>query len=103
MEIFKWVKDVEKIYEDLIEKTTKENLVEIQNIRNQQENLLEETLGKKQKFVSDTLKNLSNTVNNNTKTLEKNLEIAIKNIETNYQKDRTSLEKSIIEKLGFDF
>jgi len=103
MDIFKWVKDIEQLYEDLIETTKKENFVEIQNLRNQKENQLDKTLAEKQKFMSSALKILSEEINNEIKILEQNLDVAIKNVEIDFQKKRASLEKSIIEKFGFDF
>ncbi len=103
MEIFKWVKDIEQLYENLIEKTKEENFAEIQNLKNQQETLLEKNLAENQKFVSLALKSLSKDVDNEIKILEQNLEAAIKNLEINYQKNRKNLDKLIIEKLGFDF
>lgn len=103
MEIFKWVKDIEQLYEDLIDKTKEENFAESQNLKNQQENLIEKTLAENQKFMSLALKRLSEEVDNEIKILEQNLDVAIKNIEINYQKNRKNLDKLIIEKLGFDF
>jgi len=103
MEIFKWVKDVEQVYDNLMEKTKKENLTELLNLKKKQENLIEETLAEKQKFVSLALKSLSEEVNNEIKILEQNLDVATKNIEINYQKNRQNLVKSIIEKLRFNF
>ncbi len=103
MELFKWVKDIEHVYEDLIEKTKEENFAEIQNLKNQQENLIEKTLAENQKFMSLALKSLSEEVDNEIKILEQNLDVAIKNIEINYQKNLKNLHKLIIEKLRFDF
>jgi len=41
MEIFKWVKDIEKVYSDLIEIAKKENLEELVQFRADQEKTLE--------------------------------------------------------------
>lgn len=103
MDIFKWVKDIEKVHEDLIENTKKENFAEIQNLKNQQENLIEKTSIENQKFMSLALKTLSEEVDNEIKIIGQNLDVAIKNLEKNYQKNRKNLEKLIIEKLRFDF
>ena len=103
MEIFNWVKEIEDLYKELIEKTQNENLTEIQNLKNKNDELIDKTLMEKQKFVSLWLKNLSDTVNDEIKKLNLKLVDVFKEIELNFQKRCKNLEESIIEKLGFNF
>jgi len=103
MEIFKWVKDIEKVYSDLIEIAKKENLEELVQFRADQEKTLESLLSKKQEILSLAFKNLSLEVNEEIENFDKKLESSIKKIEKNYQKNKDLIKKSILEKLGFDF
>ena len=103
MEIFKWVKDIEKVYDDLIEKAKNENLEELREFRGNQEGIMEELLSKKQEILSLAFKNLSLEVNEEIENFDKELEGSIKKIEKNYQKNKDMIKKSILEKLGFDF
>lgn len=103
MEIFKWVKDIEKVYSDLIEIAKKENLEELVQFRADQEKTLESLLSKKQEILSLAFKNLSLEVNEEIENFDKKLEGSIKKIEKNYQKNKDLIKKSILDKLGFDF
>ena len=103
MDLFKWVKDLEDIYENLLEKTKNENLEEIQNFKQKRQEIIDDSIANKQKFVSMALKTLSDDVNNEIKILKQDLDKVIKKIVIEFLKDRKNLEKSVIEKLGFDF
>lgn len=103
MEIFKWVKDIEMVYDDLIEKAKNENLEELREFRENQEGIMEDLLSKKQEILSLAFKNLSIDVNKEIENFDKKLEGLIKKIEKNYQKNKDLIKKSILEKLGFDF
>ena len=46
MEIFKWVEEIEKIYDDLIEKAKDESLEEIKKVQSSQAKIMEEIEGK---------------------------------------------------------
>ena len=63
MEIFDWAKEIERIYEELIEKTKNENLAEIQALREEQEKTLGRSMEQKQTIVNNALKVLSEKVN----------------------------------------
>jgi len=103
MELFKWLKEIEQVYEELIENAKKESLVQIQLLEEQQKKDLEILLKEKKGFVNSTLTDLSNEVNNYLDNLKiKNSEI-IKKIELNYKKNKDKLIQSIKEKLGYDF
>lgn len=103
MEIFNWMKDIEKVYDDLINKAKEANLKEIEEFRGSQEKTLGELFDRKKKLVNDTLLVLSDEINSNIKSFEKELESAIKNIESAYQENIEDLKKLIIDKLGTDF
>ncbi len=103
MEVFKWVNDIEKVYEDLIEKAKDINLTEIKVSREKQEKVLEALLKRKNELTTTSLKGLSADVQDKIKDFRKKLNEAINNIEKVYQKEKKNLEDSILEKLGFDF
>ncbi len=103
MEVFNWVKDIEKVYEDLIEKAKDINLSEIKVSRENQEKILEGLLKQKNELTTTSLKNLSADVQDKIKDFRKKLNEAINNIEKDYQKDKKNLESLILEKLGLDF
>ncbi|MFX1322839.1 MAG: hypothetical protein ACFFAQ_14475 [Promethearchaeota archaeon] len=103
MELFKWLKEIEQVYQELIENAKKESLVQIQLLEEQQKKDLEILLKEKKGFVNSTLTDLSNEVKNYLDNLKiKNSEI-IKKIELNYKKNKDKLIQSIKEKLGYDF
>ena len=103
MDLFKWVKDLEDLYENLLEKTKNENLEEIQNFKEKRQKIIDNSIANKQKFVSMALKTLSDDINNEIQKLRQDLDKVINKIVTEFLKDRKNLEKSVIEKLGFDF
>lgn len=103
IEIFKWTKDIEKIYEGLIDKAKEENLAEMQAFRENQEKLIEKTLLKKQEVVNLALKNISIEINNGISSFNEKLDVAMKKIERKYQKDKIQLIKIIIKKLELNF
>jgi hypothetical protein len=102
MDIFKWVQDIENVYDDLIEKAKKENLEELNDFRKNQEENMEELLSKKQDVLSLAFKNLSIEVNKEIEKFDKKLEELIKNIEKEFQKNKDLIKKSILQKIGFD-
>ena len=103
MEIFKWVKDIEKIYDDLIENAKKENLEELREFRENQDKMMEDLLSKRQDVLSLAFKNLSIEVNKEIETFDKRLEESIKKIENNYQRNKGLIKKSVLHQIGFDF
>ncbi|MHA2429860.1 MAG: hypothetical protein ACXACC_02390 [Promethearchaeota archaeon] len=103
MAIFDWVKEIEKIYEDLIEKAKKESLSEIQIFRDEQEKVLDKTLQKKQNIVNLSLKSVNEEVDTDIGFFKTNLEKTLKEIESNYEQNKIMLIKDIIHKLGLDF
>lgn len=103
MEIFKWVKELEKVYEDLIEEAQKESLNEIQTLRDEQEKILNESLQKKQDFINLAIKSLLEEVNKEIGGFKKNLENKLKEIEIHYEKTKENTINILTNKLGLDF
>ncbi|MFX1409365.1 MAG: hypothetical protein ACFFA6_03370 [Promethearchaeota archaeon] len=103
MELFKWLKEIEQVYEELIENARKDSIDQIQFLEKQQERDLKKLLKEKKSFVNSTLSDLSNEVKDYLDNLKtKNSEL-IKKLELNYNKNKKKLIQSIIEKLGYDF
>ncbi|MGB5910117.1 MAG: hypothetical protein WBH31_02870, partial [Promethearchaeia archaeon] len=100
--IFEWAKEVEKIYQDLIEKAKKENLREIQTLRDEQEKIFDESLKKNQNFVNLALISLNEDVNKENEIFRINLEKELKEIESKYEKNKVILIRAIIDKLGLN-
>jgi len=103
MNIFEWAKDIEKVYQQLIEKARKENTLELQVFKEQQENILKELLKKNHDLVNLSLESLSEDVTNGVRSYEAQFDEALKLIEKDYQKNKSELISEIISKLGFKF
>ena len=103
MDLFKSLKEIETLYENLIENAKKERLDQIELLENEQKKNLEEIIKKKMEFVNSVLNDLSEEVKNYIINFEKKNNEIIKKIELNYKKNKSELTQSIIEKLGYDF
>ena len=103
MEIFNWVKEIEDIYENLIDKSKKENLAEINDLRSIQEKFLDEKIKEKQEFVKSASNANAKDIDDANNLLKEDLKNILKKIEVNYQEKKEKLIQLIIEKLGFDF
>lgn len=103
IDIFKWTEDMEKIYEDLIEKGKKENLDEIQKVRTEQENLLERKIESYRDTVDFTLKSLIKSLESEDQTILVEIDNLIKKIEKKYRENKDNLIKLLIKNLRFDF
>ena len=103
MEIFKWANEIEKVYDDLIEKAKKESLAEIKALRNNQEKMVEFLLNQKQNIVNSALINLAEEVVKEIANFKKVMKQDIKNIEDQFNKRTNDLTKSIIKEIGLDF
>lgn len=103
MRIFEWIKDLEKVYQQLIEKARQEHSLEIQVFKEQQENLLKEMLKKNHDLVNLSLESLSEDVSSGTRSYENELDEALKKIENDYHKKKDKLAIQIIKELGFNF
>ena len=103
MKIFDWANDIEKVYQQLIEKARQENALEVQTFREQQENVLKELLKKNHDLVNLSLESLSEDVTSGIRSYEAQFDEALKSIEKEYKKKKSELITKIIEKLGFNF
>ena len=103
MRRFEWIKDLEKVYQQLIEKARQEHSLEIQVFKEQQENLLKEMLKKNHDLVNLSLESLSEDVSSGTRSYENELDEALKKIENDYHKKKDKLAIQIIKELGFNF
>ena len=103
MNLFKSLKEIETLYENLIENAKKESLDQIELLENEQKKNLEEIIKKKMEFVNSVLNDLSEEVKTYIINFEKKNNEIIKKIDRNYKKNKSKLTQSIIEKLGYDF
>ena len=103
MEIMKWVREIESLYEELIEKAKREKLSEIQDLREKQQNIMDAIYTRKQDVVNSALKRLSEDVYEGIENFRDNLNKTTKIIEKNYQSKKKALIETIINKLGLDF
>jgi len=103
MKIFDWANDLEKVYQQLIEKARQENTLEIQDFKEHQENALKELLKKNHDLVNLSLESLSEDVTSGIRSYEAQFDESLKSIEKEYQKKKSELINEIILKLGFNF
>ena len=103
MEIFNWVEEIEKIYEDLIEKSKKESLDNIQKARTAQEKEMEEVIYKNQEIINNALTKVSKAVKEKSDNFEELLMNLCNDIEKYYIEKKEELTKLLFEKIGFDF
>ncbi len=103
MNIFEWVNDIEKLYQQVIMKIKQENSVEIQNYKDFQENEMKELLKKNHDLVNLSLESLSEDVSTGIRGYEEKIDEALKKIENSYQKKKSKLVSEIIEEIGFNF
>lgn len=103
MDLFEWIRDIQKVYEDLVNNAKNINLKEIEEYREEQDKKFETFLTKINVLVKTALGNLAVDIDDKTNTFEKNQNHAIKNIEVEFQKNIGNLEKLIIEEAGLDF
>lgn len=103
MEIMKWAREIESLYEELIEKAKREKLSEIQDLREKQQNIMDVIYTRKQDVVNSALKRLSEEVYEGVENFRDNLNKTTKIIEKNYQSKKKDLIETIINKLGLDF
>jgi len=103
MEIMKWTREIESLYEELIEKAKREKLIEIQDLREKQQNIMDVIYTRKQKVVNSALKRLSEDIYEGIENFRDSLNKATKIIEKKYQSKKNDLIETIINKLGLDF
>jgi hypothetical protein len=103
MDLFEWVKDIENVYEDLIQNAKKLNLDEIEEYREEQTGKFEDFVTKINVLVKTAIGNLTVDIDAKTNTFDKELGDALRNIEVEFQKKIKNLKKIIIEEIGFNF
>lgn len=103
MDHFESIKEIEKVYEDLIDNAKNLNLKEIEEFRNEQNENFDKFISKINVLVNTAIGNLTIDVEEKKITFEKQLHDAIKNIEGEFQKNIGNLQKLIIEEVGLDF
>lgn len=103
MEIMKWAREIESLYEELIDKAKREKLSEIQDLREKQQNIMDVIYTRKQDVVNSALKRLSEDVYIGIENFRDSLSKTTKKIEKNYQSKKKNLIETIINKLGLDF
>lgn len=104
MELFKWLNDIENVYENLISKAQEESFAEIKSVIDEEDKKLEKLLKKKQESVDLILKSYIKEVEDYLKNFEKKDDDEIKRIQsTFYQNNEKKLIELILEKLRYDF
>ena len=103
MDLFEWIKDIEKVYEDLINNAKEINLNDIEEFRDQYRKRLEFFIDEKNDLINNALINLSIEVDKETKVFEEQMDDALKYIKNQFQKEIKSLHELIIEEVGLDF
>lgn len=103
MRIFDWAKDLEKVYDDLLEKAKEQNLKEIEELKKKNDISLEETHKIKQDLVTKALNSLQNDVNKEISHFAEKLEKILNEFEQVYNQNKTVLINEIIDKVGLDF
>lgn len=103
MDLFEWIKDVDNLYENLINNAKDINLKDIEDFRDQQRKKFEVFLEKKNDLVNNCLIKLALDSDAETKVFEDQMDVVIKKIEVNFQKEVENLHKLIIDEIGLDF
>lgn len=103
MDLFENLKDIEKVYEDLVNNAKNLNLKEIEKFRDNEERTFEKFIIEKNELVNEVLGTLAKEVTIKINNFENKLDGAIKKIELEFQKTIGNLQKLIIEEVGLDF
>lgn len=103
MDLFEWIRDIQNIYDDLVNNAKNINLKQIEEFREEQDKKFETFLNKINVLVKTALGNLAVDIDVKTNIFEKDQNHAIKNIEVEFKKKMPHLEKLIINEVGLDF
>jgi hypothetical protein len=103
MDIFKWINDIENVYEELIDNAKTVNLNDIEEFRENQRKKFEDYLKKKNDLIRNALITLSQDVDSEIKIFREKINVAIKNIEIDFGNSIQDLNKLIITEAGLDF
>lgn len=103
MDVFKWIKDIEDVYEDLINKAKDVNLKDIEDFRELQRKTFENFLSKKNELVNNAFFKLTSDVDSEIKMFRDKMNTAIKKIEHEFENNIQNLQKLIITEAELDF
>jgi len=103
MDLFENLKDIENVYEDLINNAKNLNLKEIEKFRDNEQKTFEKFIFEKNELVNEVLATLAKEVKTKINNFENKLDGAIKKIELQFQKSIENLQKLIIEEVGLNF
>ncbi len=103
MPIFKWVEEIENIYDDLIENAKKESLEDIEKLKASLEKDMEKKNHNNQEIINSALATLSKEVNEKSLEFGESISKLNSKIEKNFYENKEELIVLIFEKLGFDF
>jgi len=103
MEIFKWVEEIEKIYDDLIEKAKDESLGAIKKVQSSQAKVMEEMIYKNQENLNNALTEVSKEVKGKSEEFQVLLKDLCVKIERYYLENKKGLTNLLFEKIGFEF
>ncbi|MFX0083436.1 MAG: hypothetical protein ACFE94_16945 [Candidatus Hodarchaeota archaeon] len=103
MDLFENLKDIERVYEELVNNAKNLNLKEIEKFRENEQIAFEDFINEKNKLVNEVLGKLAKDVKIKIDSFKNKLDTAIKKIELQFQKRIGNLQKLIIEEVGLDF
>ncbi len=103
MDLFEWIKDFERLYENLINNAKDINLNDIEEFRDQQRKEFETFLERKNELVNDGLSTLAMSGVTQIKEFEDQTDKAINKIEVQFQEEIANLHKIILDEMGLDF
>ncbi len=103
MNIFGSVKEIEDIYEKLVEKARLENKNDLESFKNQQEEEINSSNEKNQKFLESTLKIISEDMNNGINFYREQVNESLEHIKIKYKENKKIIIENILKEFGFDF
>jgi vacuolar-type H+-ATPase subunit H len=103
MDLFEWIKDFERLYENLIDNAKEINLKNIEEFRDQQRKQFETFIERKNELVNDSLSTLATSSDTQIKEFEDQIDKAINKIEVQFQEEIANLHKIILDEMGLDF
>ncbi len=103
MDLFEWIKDIERLYENLIKNAKDINLKDIEGFRDQQTKQFETFIERKNELVNDALITLTTSGDSQINEFGDQIDKAINKIEVKFQEEMGNLHKIIIDEMGLDF
>jgi len=103
MNIFESVKEIEDIYDKLVEKARLENKDDLESFKKQQEDEIKLNNEKNQKFLDSTLKIISEDISKGIKFYKEQVNESLEYIKNKYKENKKIIIKNILKEFGFDF